>query len=151
MGIPRKSIQYEINEHGCHICNSHKVIEGNYPCITINGKMTPISRLIFELFHKPIPPHHLVRHKCDNRLCINPYHLELGTYTDNVRDMLKRGRNRPAKGSQNGMSKLTEQEVLKIYKSKEDTRILATKYKVHSTTIQGIRSGKHWKQVTSPL
>ena len=34
----------------------------------------------------------VVRHKCDNRKCFNPEHLEIGTHYDNVRGMHDRGR-----------------------------------------------------------
>lgn len=34
----------------------------------------------------------VVRHKCDNRRCINPDHLEIGTHKDNTQDARKRGR-----------------------------------------------------------
>jgi hypothetical protein len=44
--------------------------------------------------HGPIPKGHVVRHKCDNRPCCAPHHLESGTQADNVRDMFERGRAR---------------------------------------------------------
>lgn len=40
----------------------------------------------------PIPEGLLVRHKCDNRSCASIEHLELGTQSDNVNDMMSRGR-----------------------------------------------------------
>ena len=38
----------------------------------------------------PIDEHKLIRHKCDNRSCVNPEHLEIGNPIDNVRDMIER-------------------------------------------------------------
>jgi hypothetical protein len=38
------------------------------------------------------PADMVVRNKCDNPLCINPKHLELGTHADNVADRVARGR-----------------------------------------------------------
>lgn len=39
-----------------------------------------------------IPKDMLVLHKCDNRMCVNPQHLFLGTSQDNQNDMIKKGR-----------------------------------------------------------
>lgn len=44
------------------------------------------------LFRGPIPEGTAVLHSCDNRLCVNPDHLFLGTQQDNVDDMIAKGR-----------------------------------------------------------
>ena len=52
------------------------------------------------LHRGPIPPGMNVLHKCDVGLCVNPYHLFLGTHADNVADRHRKSRD--AKGSRNG-------------------------------------------------
>lgn len=54
----------------------------------------------------------VVRHKCDNPRCINPDHLEIGTYLDNERDKIERGR--ILKGHRHGQAKLTPEQVREI-------------------------------------
>lgn len=42
--------------------------------------------------HGPVPDGMVVMHVCDNRLCINPDHLVLGTQAANLADMRAKGR-----------------------------------------------------------
>ena len=64
-------------------------------------------RMAYELFVGPIPTSMLVCHHCDNKKCVNPEHLFLGTYSDNFQDMVRKGRHW-------GRRKLSDENVKEI-------------------------------------
>lgn len=69
-------------------------INKRYPILQFEGKATRASRISWSLFHKKkFPKNKLCLHKCDNTKCINPSHLFIGTQTQNMKDMIKKGRN----------------------------------------------------------
>lgn len=53
-------------------------------------------RYAYILEHGYIPAGLVVRHICDNRACVRPSHLVIGTYKENSEDMIARGRGRRA-------------------------------------------------------
>ena len=55
-----------------------------YGRICHKGKMYGVHRLIFEVFHGPIPKGKEIHHTCGVRHCCNPAHLELVSHRENV-------------------------------------------------------------------
>lgn len=75
-------------------------------------KMELAHRVSFSLFKKENTEGLCVLHKCDNRICVNPEHLFLGTNLDNMKDRNQKGRT--ACGERVGNSKLTDIQVREI-------------------------------------
>lgn len=50
-------------------------------------------RVAYELSVGPIPDGMCACHHCDNRLCVNPAHIFIGTQKDNMQDWTKKGKN----------------------------------------------------------
>lgn len=70
----------------------HKTGTG-YGKFTVNGRQYDAHRVSWELHNKrPIAVGYQVLHNCDNPLCINPRHLDIGTNEDNMTDMQRKGR-----------------------------------------------------------
>lgn len=63
-----------------------------YGVIGVHNRHEYAHRMAYMTFVGEIADGLVVRHRCDNRLCVRPDHLELGTHADNSRDMVERGR-----------------------------------------------------------
>jgi hypothetical protein len=129
-------------------------LTGNYPVIWIKNRSCKIHRMILEAFLGPANGL-WTNHKDGNKHNNNLENLEYVTPKENEwhkRYILGKNIIPPAKpGSQNGWSKLTEDQVIKIrelYKTGEHTYLtLANLFNVTPACIAPIIQGKGWKHI----
>lgn len=98
-------------EDGCWVWTGCLNSKG-YGLVWLDGKAMLAHRVAYQLAVGPVSEHCFVCHKCDNRRCIRPDHLFLGSHLANMRDMREKGR--AARGERNVHAKLTERQVTEI-------------------------------------
>ncbi len=127
---------------GCWLWTGSIYGSGGYGVFYGNKRTYGAHRFAFELYIGPIPSGLSVCHKCDNKLCVNPDHLFLGTQSDNNMDKAKKGRT--------GVAKLVASQVKEIkylLNQKVDLHEIAKKYGVRSLVIHRIKWGDTWTHV----
>lgn len=141
----KKKVEYIVTENGCHEVISHSCNKDGYPIIKDDYKKKTIHRLVYQEHFGRIDEDLVIRHKCDNRLCINPEHLEIGTHSENVMD--RDIRHRTAIGNRNGRSKLDEDKIRYIRNSNLSQAKLGEMFGVDKKTIRCIKKNLTWKHV----
>lgn len=144
---PPRPVRFVIADNGCWEVVSHKKHCRGYPAIYYKKRQVQLSRVAWELHNGEVPNDLCILHKCDNRKCINPRHLFLGTKGDNARDMKEKGRS--LYGERHNKAQLTEMQVVDIVRrlGSETRTELAVEYGVKRNVINKIAAGTTWKHV----
>lgn len=128
--------------------------DDEYGIFSVRKHMMRAHRFSWELHRGPIPHRLLVCHRCDNKYCVNPDHLFLGTHQDNVMDMWSKGRNRPVSheptvfGEAHPRAILTESDVVimrELRSGGESVASIGRRFGVSRATASAAIRGQSWK------
>jgi len=118
-----------------------------YGWCRFNGKNDFAHRVSFRIWKSEIPDKMVIRHRCRNK-CVNPAHLDLGTHSDNMRDMVRDGTSQ--NGAQNSGAVLTNEDVYEIRRRRstgEKLMSISNSFGVKMNTISRICSYSTWKNI----
>lgn len=133
---------------GCWEWTGHRNRGFSYGSIFVLGSLQYAHRVSWMLHNGPIPAGLSVLHRCDNRPCVRPDHLFLGTYADNARDMSIKGRARGATGERNHSARLRRDdlpEIRRLVASGLSQRETGRRFGVSHTAIQNVLNNKTWR------
>lgn len=80
----------------CHIWTGQDSGEGRgggYGRMSLNSQTVAVHRVVYTHFYGLIPGKKQIDHRCNNRLCCNPAHLEMVSHLRNQRLRAKRSKN----------------------------------------------------------
>lgn len=141
------------DESGCWEWQGSRTIQG-YGRLRMpekRGGVIKAHRRAWELAKGPIPDGMYVLHHCDNRPCVRPDHLFLGTLTDNMQDMAAKGRAAgfQRRGAAHPLAKLTVEDVSAIRALPYHHGLyaeIARELGVSEGQISAIYRGKSWRE-----
>lgn len=118
-----------------------------YGYFTVPGSRKKIyaHRASYETFVGKIPQGFDVCHSCDNRICVNPSHLFVGTRKDNMLDA--KSKMRLEVGMDRYNAKLTDNDIHKIRRDVRTYSQIAQSYGINSSTVSNIKNLIEWAHV----
>lgn len=102
-------------------------------------------RAFWELVEGEIPSGMCLLHSCDNKKCVNPAHLRVGTHAENMAEASARKRFPSRRGELNSRAKLTSHDVEEIREDRSMSNAsLGRKYGVSDVQIGNIKRNLAW-------
>lgn len=116
-------------------------------CISIDGKRKnwKAHRVSWKLEVGDVPEGLCVLHKCDNRPCVRPSHLFLGTHKDNSLDCISKGRGF-LQTDEHPLLKLSDEdieEIRRLDRQGATTRAIAERFGISRSHVSNIVIGRH--------
>ncbi len=102
----------------------------------------PAHRVAYELFVGTIPNGMDVCHRCDNRACVNPSHLFVGTRAENMADMS--AKKRGAGGCRKHLKESAIQEIRRRLSAGTRPRVIAETMDINYATVVAIKEGRSY-------
>lgn len=130
---------FQQDNNGCHVWVKNKDRNG-YGKLSSRRKTIQAHRFAWEFYKKEkIPDGLVVMHICNNKSCVNPQHLKLGTLKENSFHAVLTGRSK--------IATLIPEQVKVIKSSTLSSKDLALAFGVTFSCIDDIRKGKTWRQL----
>lgn len=120
--------------------------KGNgYGSFNMDGYSMPAHRAAYKLFNGSVPDGVDVCHVCDNRACVNPHHLFIGTRAENMLDMKHKGRG--CGGARKHLREHTVQEIRRRLAMGMNQSEIARSLNVNRGTVSAISMGKSYGRI----
>lgn len=119
--------------------------KSGYGILRTGARTEPPHRVAYRVFIGDLDSSEFVLHRCDNRRCVRPDHLRVGTNQANMDDMNAKGRGRFVHGEIHGNAKLSDTDVSTIRASiagGATRRAVATRFGISAGHVSRIVSGK---------
>lgn len=125
--------------------------DNGYGKAQFGTKIRLAHRISYELATGvPVPDGMNVCHSCDNKACVNPDHLWIGSQLENIHDMLAKERHNKSPnvfGEAHPLAKLTDAKVRLIRKIQCSDAEAARRFGVSPSLISLVRKRKVWRHV----
>jgi hypothetical protein len=129
------------DKNGCWIWTGDFSNTG-YGRIGVNGKRILTHRFSWSLVNGEIPDGLQVCHHCDNRWCVNPEHLFLGTNEDNIADMVSKAR------QQHRLNPSDVRKARDLYKTGNYSQSqLARMFRINQSSMSAVIGRRTWKSI----